>query len=347
MRRDVGLMLAGLGVFLVVAAVSLPAYINARVIKFPLNEFETATLTGSNVQYFSSKALTEETGVTVRASYTIKGAGSAGNSTTSVWDEVQYSYDVTNGQVQDFSTRRAAFDRKTAQIVNCCGANINNHVVRQSGIIGWVFPFGTKKQTYQVFDTTLNKPEPFVFSGTDTTDGVQTYKFVEDVPPTQFASLTVPGYFVGSSAQSISAPEFYQTHVIYWVDPETGALLNVNNSEELTVRNPATGVTGLVLYKGDLIMTPASLQTIVNLDKNGRNELFLLTTLLPIVLGIGGAAVLIAGILLARKRGPGGAAVMPLSAMAPPAAADAVPSSAATGAPSAADPAATDGTGTS
>jgi hypothetical protein len=67
---------------------------------------------------------------------------------------------------------------------------------------------------------------------------------------------------------------------------------------------------------------------------------------MPLAGGIGGAVVLIVGILLARRREPGVEYVVPLSAMAPPAAADAVSAPAATGAPPAADPTTTDGTGT-
>jgi hypothetical protein len=298
MRRFAPVVLAGLGMFLITVAVALPVFVVGQVLKFPLNEFETATLTGTNVQYFSPSYLTEETGVKVRATYTIKGDAQAGNGSTTVWNEVSYAYDETNGQVQAISTRRAAFDRKTAQLVNCCGANVAGKKIRQSGIVGWVFPMGAKKQTYQVFDTTLDKPMPFVYSGTATTDGIATYKYVENVPPTQFATLPVPGYFVGSSASTITAPEYYQTLETYWVDPSTGALLNVNEFEELTLHNPVTGATGLVLYKGDLTETPASLQQIVGLDSGGRNELSLLDTILPLVLGIVGGLVFVAGVLL-------------------------------------------------
>jgi hypothetical protein len=331
-RRVAGLVLAGIGGFLIIAAVLFPTYVVGQIVKFPLNEYESATLTGTNVQYFSAKLLTEETGVSEKATYTIKGVAKNGNSSTAVWDEFQYAYDETNGQVQSLSTQRAAFNRRTAQLSNCCGANVNGHKVNQSGIVGWVFPFGVQKQTYGVFDTTLDKPEPFVYSGTADTLGVQTYKFVENIPPTQFATLQVPGYFVGSSAKTVSVPELYEIHQIYWVDPETGALLNVNNFEELTVRNPVTGTTGVVLYKGDLAMTPSSLQTIVNLDKNGRNELSLLSTILPLVAGIVGAILVVAGILLGRRRrGDAGteSTTMPLSAMAPPVVPEQAPSPAA------------------
>jgi hypothetical protein len=309
--------------FLIVGAILLPTYVAGQTIKFPLNEYETATLTGSNMQYFNAKLLTEETGVSMVATYTIKGVPSEGNGSTAVWDEYSYAKDVTNDYVQSQSVQRSAFNRTTGQLVDCCGANLNGNTgIRQSGVVGWVFPMGTKKQTYMVFDITLDKPEPYVYSGTANVDGVQTYKFVENVAPTQFATLTVPGYFVGSSAKTIAAGEYYQIKEIYYVDPVTGALVDVNEDETLTLHNPATGVSGIVLYNGDLQMTPASVTAIVKLDTNGRSELSLLTLILPLVLGIVGAILVVVGFLLSRKRGYTAQeeGTTPLSALAPPSA---------------------------
>lgn len=323
MRRVIGLVLAGLGMCLIVGAILLPTYVAGQTIKFPLNEYETATLTGSNMQYFNAKLLTEETGVSMIATYTIKGVPSEGNGSTAVWDEYSYAKDVTNDYVQSQSVQRSAFNRTTGQLIDCCGANLNGNTgIRQSGIVGWVFPMGAKKQTYMVFDTTLDKPEPYVYSGTADTDGVQTYKFVEDIAPTQFATLTVPGFFVGSSATTIAAGEYYQIKETYYVDPVTGALLNVNEDETLTLHNPVTGVSGVVLYNGDLQETPASLTQIVGLDNTGRSELTLLTLILPLVLGIVGAILVVVGFLLNRKRGYTAEeeGPVPLSALAPPSA---------------------------
>lgn len=321
MRRVIGLVLAGLGMCLIVGAILLPTYVAGQTIKFPLNEYETATLTGSNMQYFNAKLLTEETGVSMIATYTIKGVPSEGNGSTAVWDEFSYAKDVTNDYVQSVAVQRSAFNRTTGQLVNCCGANLNgNTSIRQSGIVGWVFPMGTQKQTYMVFDTTLDKPEPYVYSGTANTDGIQTYKFVENIAPTQFTTITVPGFFVGSSAKTIAAGEFYQIKETYYVDPVTGALLNVNEDETLTLHNPVTGVSGTVLYNGDLQETSASLSQIVGLDKNGRNQLSLLTLILPLVLGIVGAILVVVGFLLTRKREDTTEEAVPLSALAPPSA---------------------------
>lgn len=301
MRRDIGLILAGLGAFVIITAVALPTYIAPRVLKFPLNEYQTATLQASNASYLSGKTLTVQTGVTMRATYTIKGDASAGSSSTAVWNEFSYVYDLTNHRQVQIATRRFAFDRKTADLVNCCGSNINGQVVKQSGIIGYVFPFGTKKQTYQVFDITLNKPMPFVYSGTATIHGIPTYEFVENMPPTQFTTLKVPGSFVGMSAPSVMAPEYDQIHLIYYVDPETGGLIDVNEHQTLTLHNPSTGAQALVLYDADLIATPASVNYIAGLDSSGRNKINLLETILPIAIGIVGALLLVAGIFLARR----------------------------------------------
>jgi hypothetical protein len=313
MRGAVGLVLAGLGAFLILVSILLPTWVAGQVVKFPLNEYETATLTASNASYFSPSSLSEKTGVTLKATYTIKGDASKGNSSMAVWDEYSYVYDLTNHQAVQEMSRVFAFDRRTGQLVNCSCASLNNDSsVRQTGLVGYVFPIGTQKQTYMVYDTTLKRPMPFTYSGTTTVDGVQTYEFVENVAPVQIATQPVPGSFVGSTAAVISAPEFDQLHLIYYVDPDTGALLDVNETQTVTLHNPATGATALVLFNADLIATPASVRQIVGLDSSGRNELALLETILPLALGLSGGVALLAGIFLSRKpRGAQTASVAP------------------------------------
>jgi hypothetical protein len=303
MRRVTGLILAGLGVVLIVAAVLLPTVVSSQIVKFPLGETTTATLAGTGVTYFSSVKLTEKTDVSVRATYTIKGDAAAGNSSIAVWDETASVYDVTNGLLVNSMTRRFAFNRRTAGLVDCCGANVNgDSAIRQTGLVGYVFPFGTQKKTYQVFDTTLGRTAPFVYSGTADTDGIGTYVFTENVPPTQVTAVTVPGSFFGLKAKVVKLPEIYQIHLVYWVDPETGALLNVNEDEQVTLQNPATGATVAVLYDGDLVATPGTVSAVVKLDSSGRTELSLLNTILPPVCGIAGAVALVAGIILLVRK---------------------------------------------
>lgn len=305
MRRATGLILAGLGIVLVAAAILLPTYVSGQIVRFPLDESTTATLAGTGVSYFSQVTLTPKTGVSVRATYTIKGDAAAGTSSTAVWNQTASVRDVTNNLPVSTQTRRFAFDRRTAALVNCCGSNVNgNHAIRQTGIVGYVFPMGTQKQTYQVFDTTLNRAVPFTYEGTAQTDGIQTYIFKENVSPTQVTSVTVPGAFFHLRARTVTLPEMYEIHLTYWVDPETGALLNVNEDEKVTLRNPATGGTVAVLFDGDLAATPATVTEVVGLDSSGRTELAWLDTFGPVTAGIAGGVALIAGIVLLARRPP-------------------------------------------
>ena len=119
MRRVIGLILTGLGTFLIVAALLLPTYIASQLVKFPINTYVVTTLLGPNVSYFSPSMVRPVAGATMRVTDTVKGDGAASTSSTAVWNEFTYLYDVTNAKVFQYSSRRAAFDRLTSQLVNC------------------------------------------------------------------------------------------------------------------------------------------------------------------------------------------------------------------------------------
>jgi hypothetical protein len=313
MRGVIGLILAGLGACLILVAVLLPTWVTGQVVKFPLDEQQTAILQATNASYFSTTSLSLKTGVTMQATYTIKGDPSAGNSSTAVWTQLSTVTDLTNHQTVQQMTRTFAFDRRTAQLVNCCGANINgDKTIRQTGLLGSVFPFGTQKQTYQVFDTTLKKPMPFVYSGTTNVQGIPVYEFTENIVPTLITTISVPGALIGAKAPVVKAGEYDQLHLIYYVDPETGALLDVNEHQVVTLRTALTA-PGKLLFDADLIATPATVDKTVSLDSGGRNELTLLETTLPLVFGIAGGVALLAGIFLSRKARASVAAPVPVN----------------------------------
>jgi Porin PorA len=302
MRRIIGLILAGLGAFLIVAALLLPTYIAGQVVKFPINTYVVTTLLGPNVSYFSPSLVRPVSGATMRVTDTVKGDGAASTSSTAVWNEFTYLYDVTNAKVFQYSSRRAAFDRRTSQLVNCCGAHVGgNTSIHQTGLSGYVWPIGTDPRTYDVFDTTLKRPMPYTYAGMSAIHGITVYRFVGRVSHARAGSQTVPGSLVGSPGQaSVTLPEYYTATNTDYVDPQTGAILNVTQTQKLTLED-ATGTQRLLLFNGTVAMTPQSVQAAVNLDQSGRNKLILLKVVLPIVAGVVGLAALIGGILLARR----------------------------------------------
>ena len=302
MRRIIGLALAGLGAFLLVAALLARTYVAGQFVKFPLNTYVKTTLIGRDVSYFSPKLVRPVSGATMQVTDTVKGDGAAGSSATAVWDEFTYLYDRTNHVVFSYTTRRAAFDRRTGVLVDCCGANIGgNATIRQTGLSGYVWPFGTQPRTYDVFDTTLLRPMPFRYAGTGTIRGISVYRFVERVPPTQSGTQQVPGSLVGGSQNLVTLPEYYTATNTYWVDPRTGGVLDSNSDSKQYLRNTLNG-QDLMLFNGNLVMTPASVTTAVGLDSIGRTELTWFEVIGPLIGVLLGLVALVAGIVLARMR---------------------------------------------
>jgi len=306
MRRD---LLVGLGSFLIVMALALPSYVLGQVIKFPLDQSETVTLTGTGMSYFSPARDAEVTGADIRATDTFTGDPADGSSSVAAWSQLSYVYDTTNDELVQVMTRTFAFDRRTAQIVGCRCANVDgNSAIAQAGLAGPVFPIGARPTTYDVFDTALDRPEPFGYGGTAMVDGIEAYRFVEDVPPTR----------LGYSPLSSTQPEYATIRQVYWVDPVTGMLLDVNSYQKSYLTDPATGAQTTVLYGGDLRATPASVRAMVRLDGAERDKISLLRTVLPIVLGAAGVVALTAGIVVARRprRDTGGAPGAPTEPLA-------------------------------
>jgi hypothetical protein len=299
--RRVGLVLTGLGAFLIVFALLMPTWVNGRVIKFPLNEYISVNLTDDNASYFSPAKLSEQTGVSVEATQTLKGNAAAGSSSTAVWNQFTYVYDQTNKLPIQQTTRTFAFDRRTAQLVNCCGASVNgDQSVKQSGYVGLVLPIGTEKKTYPVFIPDVKKAVPFVYAGTDGVNGTQAYRFVANIPATQNGTQTVPGSLVGQSASSVTLPQFFESQITFWIDPVTGALVNVTQKEKLTLRD-SSGAQALQLFNANLAATPDSVDRLVAQDNNELTKASLVGTLLPLLSGILGAILLVVGLLMARR----------------------------------------------
>jgi hypothetical protein len=310
MRRVLGLVLTGLGAFFLVLALLLRFYLPGQVIKFPLNEYLVTTLTGHNVTYFNAKQLKVLTGVTAKATSTVEGDVSAGSSSTAVWNDFTAIEDTTNNAPIEFVSQRSAFNRRTGTIVDCCGAyvsisNVGTRSGHQSGQ-AFVWPLATQKQTYQVFDAMLGKPEPFQYEGTSTIDGMTAYKFVERVINQQFASQTLPGSLVGyGSLPSVTLPEYVTQTSTFWVDPVTGAPLDVTESRALGLED-ITGATKLVLYQGDLTATRQSIASAVSTAKSAHLKIDLIADIGPLaglVLGVGLVVVGVALIIDRRDSG--------------------------------------------
>ena len=302
MRRVVGLTLTGLGAFLLALALLQRFYLPNQVIKFPLNVYQVATLSGSNMTYFSPKNLTTLGGVTLQSTSTTDGDVAAGSSSTAVWQEFTALQDVSNNLAVSYTNQRLGFNRRTGVVINCCGAHVNNVTNLHLGGQAYVWPFNTQQKTYQVFDPTLLRPEPFAFTGTTSVDGTKVYRFVEHVANQQFGTEALPGALVGATcAAPVTLPEFLTETNIFLVDPVTGAPLSVTENQNVTLRD-STGVTRLVLLQGTLTTTPASVASLVSLNNSAHAKILLVQDVGPIVELLLGIVLIVVGIVMLANR---------------------------------------------
>jgi hypothetical protein len=302
MRRPVGVTLTGLGAFLLVLAAMCHFVLPGLVIKFPVNEYSVTRLTGTSVSYINNATGAVVNGATVRAVATTSGDVSASSSSVAVWNNITGVFDITSGgspgTAINYTTERLAFDRRTGVLVNCCGAAIGTQHLHFSGQ-GYVFPIGTSQDgSYQIFDTTLLKPEPVTYQGTTTVDGLSVYKLVEQVPNMQIGTVPVPGSMVGVSQSTVNAPEYYTATNTYFVDPGTGSPVEVIQKSSQTLQNPATGATALVLFNGTLTTTPQSIAANVHTASTSDTEISLVQVILPLIFLLVGIVLLVLGILL-------------------------------------------------
>ncbi|HXZ65627.1 MAG TPA: DUF3068 domain-containing protein [Streptosporangiaceae bacterium] len=301
MRRVTGLVATALGTFLIVSALFTRFYIADQAIKFPLDEHTITTMAASGVSYFNGGLLQELTGVTMTDTSTIEGDVASGSSSTAVWNNFSYVYDRTNGLTYDFSLQRLAFDRRSGELVDCCGANVNARKVRFSGL-GYFWPFGAQKTTYQIFDTTLMKPHPIAYTGTARVDGLATYKYVEVVAPTQIGTQQLPGSLVGLLDEAtVTLGEFYAGTTTEYVDPISGAPVSVTQAKHLYLAD-SSGKQVLNLLKATFVTTPGSVASAVHTATTDDATISVVTLMLPATMGLAGIIVLVIGVLMARMR---------------------------------------------
>jgi len=300
------LLLAALGVFALVLAALFRFVLPGQVVKFPLNEYEVMTLQGHGVSYFSTKQLTELSGVTMRATYTIKGEPTqpAGLGNAAVWQSFTSVQDLTNHTPFQYAYSRLALDRRTGEIIRWSGNRLGSKPLTGASGQSFVWPFNSGKHSYQVFDSTAGRAVPARYAGTATTGGIATYRYVETVTGLRIGSQQVPGSLIGSRAASVVLPEFYTATITYFVDPVTGDPLKISQNELLTLRD-TTGATKMVLLRGQLVTTPASVRIVSAPDRKNLRTIAMIGTEIPLTAGILGIALLATGFGLSLRRRPG------------------------------------------
>ncbi len=294
-RGRLRVVLAGVGAFLLVAGVLLRFYAAPQLIAAPTSVYEQDVLVSPQASYFDEGALVTRHNVRLTYTLTIRGDQRASNDTTGLWDTFASLADPRRHNVVNTVSQRYAFNRRTGQLSNCCGASINDSTqIRQSGI-GLFWPIGTKKQTYQVFDNNSMKAWAAHYVGEVKDTGVQTYEFTQSVPATKVDVMTgVPTSLLGISGPSknVVANRYWEATNTFWVDPRTGVVVD----EEVKGQSYLQDVDGqgkLSAVSLDLRMDQASRQSLAKQANKNAANITTISVLGPVALVVLGLILLL------------------------------------------------------
>ena len=318
MKRGIGIVLIGLGVFLVVVGALLRFTVVPAIAKAPLSPGEdTGGVTqtdqaGVAASLFDPSTLTERKDVPLTVTRFTRGDVPASQTAEAkagdlaVYDTFQRVEDNA-GVVVQANTARFAFNRVTSEMSNCCGANLDGENVQMSGIVPLKFPMFTQPQNYPYFDTSLNAAVEAVYQGQEDLEGLPVYKYVVTVEPTQIGTIEVPGDLVGSPDPSYVAPQFYANVLTLYVEPSTGAIVKGDSVQKQTLRGP-DGTDQVTIIDAVIGTTPQEASDGIAYAKTQSALLKLLNETVPLVGVILGVILLAVGILLVAtsKRKQGG-----------------------------------------
>jgi hypothetical protein len=299
MRRLWGSVLIGLGVFLVVAAGMLRFYAFDRLLITPVDEYAQTVAPGTGV-YFDPGTLREVTSDVV-ARRTLKGDVAASNDKTGVWD-VSLVIETGSGTFIRAVLDRVAFDRHTAQSVHCCGEAVDSAPVQHDGVT-YKFPFNTTKGTYQFWDVNSSAGYPARFQSEEKVQGLNTYKFIQEIPGHQIRTQEVPGSLVGESTPTFQAPVYYQNVRTVWVEPTTGVVVKGTEQTKTTLRDSA-GQDKVVVLEATFTFDEPTQRTQADLARTNMNRIRLVKWIIPVVAVVVGLAFIALGALLLRRSEP-------------------------------------------
>jgi hypothetical protein len=315
-KRVFGIILAGVGAFLVVLALMLRLYVVPNLAVAPLSPGEdnpdglTQTVNvGTAEQLIDPAAIAAgedpiRTNVPLESNRFTRGdvlaaeTPEAQEQNLAIYDSFSRLTD-DEGTVINADTIRVAFDRVSSELVNCCGANYDGNEVTFEGINPLKFPMFTKQQDYDYFDTTLAKAWPAVYQGEEELFGANVYKFVMTIPPTKVGDLTVPGSLVQSEEPSVTLDEMYANTRTLYVEPTTGSIVK-GVEEQNQFFQAANGAT-VPKIKATIGAPDAEVEKSVDSAMESANLLNTLNNTVPLVAGILGILALVGGFLLARR----------------------------------------------
>lgn len=286
MRKNLGLVLVGLGACLLLIGLLAVAWAPGKVKKTPLDVDSTTHLEGE-----VAAVQTDGETVPVRATSITKADSEASNDDIVVFvntsclvvneDDPPDCVEATDDRLISASDDVFATDRVSALATEI--DTLPDDAVPHEGIVN-KFPFDTEKKTYPYWDGVLGEPVDAVYDRTEDVDGVETYVFV----------VTIDGV---ETEIADGVDGVYSSTKTIFVEPITGAILNQTDDQQ---RETSDGTQVLDLT---LEFTEEQQEESADDARDNIGLINLVTRTAPLVGFIGGGLLLVAGLFLILSGG--------------------------------------------
>jgi hypothetical protein len=332
-RRVVGFVLLGLGVFAVALGLLLRFWAYPQLAKAPLDTKATSVAEGTGITALVIKTVNGAPEPEILDNLNVKATTYVTGDLTkpevkadgdvAVYVEAIKTVDESSGTTINASVRELCFDRFTGEAVAPCEGQYieveqrkrevpnKRDVVQQPGL-SFKFPFGAEKQDYRFYDLQLRKAVKAKFDGEDTVQGLDVYRYVMTVPNTRIGEREVPGSLVDEPDEpTVDADLYYEGKRTLWVEPVTGVIVRGQQemTQELVPPDKKPG-EGTVVFDGTLRLNDKTVNDYVKQAEDGKGQLRLLT-MWPVVMWIAGGVLVVAGLVLLFLRfGRGGSDVV-------------------------------------
>ncbi|WP_435278053.1 DUF3068 domain-containing protein [Rhodococcus yananensis] len=331
--RIVGMVLAGLGAFLLVIAIMIPTYTVGKLKTTPL-DLEVTTVAEGTGDILNSRALLAgnaqvDTDVPIVAQrfVTVEEPSDADIMT------LQAGLSVRRLDMQgDTGLVSATVDRLTIDRVTAMPVSKDDYPDRVSTIqtspdtpgdeidnregLQYKFPFDVEKKAYPYFDNNARENYPIDFVDEEEINGMTVYKFRHEIGPVDLSkadpnaptyklSLPASTWGVGEGDEPVTMTRWYNNVRTLWVDPVTGVIVKGEEQQNQYYAREADNPEITVLNV-DLVFDEDTVEFQLEQARNGQDQLSTFGRTLPIIAGILGVILLIAGFLLGSRSSGGG-----------------------------------------
>jgi hypothetical protein len=301
--RAIGLVLLGLGAFLLAGALAVRLFLEPALVKYPLDQTASPTAQGTDVSFFNIAEQEQLEGLRADVRQQVQGdpSSEAAGDDVAVWN---FGSTITgeDGTLLNAGTYRVCIDRREAVAVDCEVDHVDyDDDVAVEGLT-LTFPFGTEQKDYDVFNSTTRQAFPATFEGVEELGGLEVYRFQMSIPDTVVRELDVPASFAGSDEEgTVTAEVVYSNERTIWVEPLSGVIVTSEESPDTVLRGPE-GTTGATILAGTFAGSEQTIADGVERAEDIRGQISMVKTVLPLTMAVVGLLLVVLGAVLVARR---------------------------------------------